>query len=63
MFKFLTSRHRKIYFNIGLKYNMWPDKVRKLAHGKSAKTNKERKVMHALLDQGVVHRRSQSSDQ
>lgn len=56
MFKFLRTKHRSQYISLGWKYKMWPDKVRKLAHGKNAHSPKEKKVVHALLDLGIIHR-------
>lgn len=56
MFKFLLTHHRHEYWQLAKEFHMWPDHVRKLAHGKHAKTEKEKKVCHALLDMGIIHR-------
>jgi len=61
MFKFLSARHRSTYTNLAWKYKVWPEKVYKLAHGKHARTKKERDIVHELLAQGVIHRHSESS--
>lgn len=59
MFKFLRSRHKNLYIRLGFKYNVWPERVYKLAHGKKhAKRSKDTKIMHELLSEGIVHRRS-----
>ncbi len=58
MFKFLTARHRSIYTSIAFKYFVWPEKVYNLAHGKHAKSRKDKKIIHELLAQGVIHRHS-----
>ncbi len=61
MFKFLTARHRKTYTSLAWKYFVWPERVYNLAHGKHAKTKKDKNIVHELLAQGVIHRHSDSS--
>lgn len=62
MFKFLRSRHRKLYIKLGSKYNVWPEKVYKLAHGKHSNNSKDSKILHELLSEGVIHRHRTSYD-
>ncbi len=57
-FKFLKARHRVTYIKLGWKYWMHPNRVWKLAHGSSPKTDKEKKVVHELLALEIIHRRS-----
>lgn len=61
MFKFLKSRHRKLYWQLALKYHVWPDRVYSLAHGKHSRKSKDTKILHELLAQGVIHRHTSSS--
>lgn len=61
MFKFLKARHRKTYTSLAWKYFVWPEKVYKLAHGKHARSHKERDIVHELLALGVIHRHSSGS--
>ena len=61
MFKFLKSRHRKLYWRLGLKYNVWPEHVYKLAHGKRSRKQKDTKILHELLSQGIIHRHTSNS--
>lgn len=60
MFKFLRARHRSVYVRLGWKYSLWPDTVRKLAHGKRPRTSNQKHCLHALLNEGIVHRRHDS---
>lgn len=56
MFKFLSSRHSKLYWKLALKYNVWPEHVYKLAHGKRSRRSKDVKILHELLSEGIIHR-------
>lgn len=58
MFKFLRSRHRKLYIKLGMKYSVWPERVYKLAHGKHSRRSKDTKILHELLAEGIIHRHS-----
>lgn len=56
VFDFLKAKHRKDYMAIGLQYGVWPNRVWKLAHGSHAKNDKEKQIVHELLDLGLVQR-------
>lgn len=61
MFKFLRSRHRKLYCELARKYHVWPEKVYKLAHGKHSRNSKDTSILHDLLAHGVIHRHTGDS--
>lgn len=56
MFEYLFARHRDIYIKIAYHYFTSPKHVWSLAHGKPAKTDKDSKILHELLDYGIIHR-------
>ena len=62
MFKFLRAKHRSNYFQLAWKYKLWPERVYNLAHGSRAKTEKEKKVIHDLLNLGIIHRHQNKHD-
>lgn len=61
MFKFLRSRHRKLYMKLAMKYSVWPERVYKLAHGKHSRKSKDTKILHELLSEGIIHRHQSGS--
>lgn len=60
MFEYLFARHRSEYIRIAFRHWTTPKHVWSLAHGKMAKSRKDTKILHELLDLGIVHRHHHS---
>lgn len=60
MLEYLFARHRDIYLKIAFHYWTTPHHVWSLAHGRLAKTSKDTKILHELLDYGIIHRHHHS---
>ena len=55
MFEYLFARHRNDYIRLALHHKTSPDRIWRLAHGHSAKTDTDREILHDLLDLGIIH--------
>jgi len=62
MFEYLYARHRSDYIRIAFHNWTTPYHVWKLAHGKHPKNKKDRRIVHELLDLGIVHRHLHSNN-
>lgn len=53
-FKIWFSRRRSIYIKIARKYHSTPWKIYYLAHGGMCKSDKDAKLLHILLEEGII---------
>lgn len=56
MFRFLSAKHRWMYIKMAFKYRTSPNHIWKLAHGKSPKGQRDKRILHELLDIGIIYR-------
>lgn len=57
MFEYMFARNRKAYVQIAFSHWTTPKHVWELAHGHRAKSEKDKEIIHELLDLGIIHRR------
>ncbi|MBP1618805.1 MAG: hypothetical protein H6Q14_2632 [Bacteroidetes bacterium] len=51
---FFSSKNRKFYWKLSIKYRTTPWFVYNLAHGKPTKNPKGRKILKELLEKGII---------